>query len=284
MTLQTTTLNLENSHSITAKSKSNFSASFFFLSTEKRVAMERVYAFFHVVDDLVDEEQDPILRQNGLNEWREDLLRVYEGVPKAPLLKELQESIQRFKIPKEYFLKLIEGCEMDMTKSRFLDFSELYEYCYRVASMVGLVCMKIFEHESDTSEAFAINLGVALQLTNIIRDVGVDADKGRIYLPRVELERFGVREIDILNGRTTPEFFALMEFQYRRAVEYYEKSRGEFLKDKQNKLLAAKMMATVYRRILEKIRKKHYPVLKERVRLLFPEKVFILFKTFVSFK
>lgn len=283
MTAESTALSLEDSRTITAKSRSNFSASFFFLSPEKRVAMERVYAFFRVIDDIVDEEPDPVLQKRGLDYWKAELALAYGGKSQVPLLKELKESVDRFQIPQEYFLKLIEGCEMDMVQTRVADLNQLIEYCYRVASMVGLVCMRIFEYESETSDQCAIDLGIALQLTNIIRDVGVDADKGRIYLPQEDLKKFGVKESDILAKRATPEFYALMEFEYRRAAEYYAKSAPEFAKDGHNKLLAARMMAKVYRKILEKVRKKGYPVLNERVKISLPEKALILFQSVVSY-
>lgn len=240
--------------------------------------MRRVYAFFRVIDDIVDEETDPKVKKDLIDSWKRELEKTYRGLTIVPLLAELKETIERFAIPHDYFLKLIEGCEMDMTKTRYQTFEELYEYCYRVASMVGLVCMKIFEYRSDTSDQMAIDLGLALQLTNIIRDVGVDFQKGRIYLPQEDLDRFHVSYQDLQDNKPNPAFLELMEFEYQRALTYYQKASPEFGKDKEGKLLAAKIMATVYGKILHKIKKKKYPVKTKRVRLGFGEKMFILLK------
>lgn len=269
-------LSLDSARAITAKSKSNFSSSFFFLPAEKREAIRRVYAFFRVVDDVVDEETDPARQKMLLDRWKQEIIRTYQGLTIVPLMKELKESIDRFAIPQEYFLKLIEGCEMDLTKRRYETFDELYAYCYRVASMVGLVCMKIFEYKSPTSEKTAADLGIALQLTNIIRDVGVDLKKGRIYLPREDLGKFGVTEESLAAKNENDRFLNLMHFQYRRAFSYYESGMAEFVNDKGKKLLAAQIMARVYRTLLEKIRGKKFPVLSLRVRLNFLEKIGIL--------
>lgn len=269
---------LSDSKAITAQSKSNFSSAFFFLPKEKRIAIRRVYAFFRIVDDVVDEEADPVRAKAMLNSLRQELLQTYQGNPQHPLFAELKESIDRYKIPADYFLKLIEGCEMDMTKSRYETFEELYEYCYRVASMVGLVCMKIFEYQSPTSDKTAIDLGIALQLTNIIRDMGVDLKKNRIYIPQCDLKKFGLTEMDLKKGVTDHRFEKLMEAQYQRALSFYDSGFAEFSKDKNKKLLAAKIMGVVYRKILKKIREKNYPVLQYKVRLSFFEKCWILTK------
>ncbi len=263
---------------ITAQSQSNFSSSFFFLPAEKREAIRRVYAFFRVVDDVVDEEPNPEKQKKLLDEWRQKLTFSYQTKSDLPLLQELQESIRRFDIPLSYFLELLDGCEMDIAKKKYATFAELEVYCYKVASIVGLVCMKIFEYKSPTSENMAIKLGMALQLTNIIRDVGEDLTKNRIYLPQDELERFGVTENDLAHHQKTENFMHLMDFQYQRALTYYNEAFLEFPKDTEKKLLAARIMGVVYRCILEKIRKQKYPVLTKRVRLSFFEKGIILIK------
>lgn len=271
----------ENACAIAAKSRSNFSSAFLFLPKEKRLSIKRVYAFFRIIDDIVDEA--PASAAPGLiASWKKELDLAYTGAPLAPLMKELRETIVRFKIPKEYFLKLIEGCEMDLTKKRYATFEELYEYCYRVASMVGLVCMKIFEYQSPTSEQTAVALGIALQLTNIIRDVGVDLDKGRIYLPEEDLKRFGVSEEDLIQKKGGEAFNQLMDFQFERASKYYEQGTAEFKNDSEKKLMAARIMAKVYFKILNKIRHEKYPVLFKRVRLSTFQKSVILFRVFLS--
>ncbi|EKD41216.1 MAG: Squalene/phytoene synthase [uncultured bacterium] len=264
------------SKTITRESKSSFSSSFFFLSKDKRQAIERVYAFFRVIDDVVDEEPNPHKQKEHLYFWKQQLTESIEAPSSINILNELSETIKNFHIPVDYFLKLIEGCEMDLNTKRYETFTELYEYCYRVASMVGLVCMKIFGYSSPTSDQCAIDLGMALQLTNIIRDVGTDLQKGRIYLPAEDLRHFEISDTDLQLQRTTPNYLKLMEFEYERAIKYYESGSREFVNDTENKLLAAKIMATVYRTLLEKIRAHHYPNLKYRVRLKFVQKMKIL--------
>lgn len=270
--------------SIVAKSRSNFSSSFLFLPKEKREALRRVYAFFRVIDDVVDEEANPIQKKELLESWKKELENTYRGIPIVPLLKELKQTIDRFSIPKEFFLLLIEGCEMDITKNRYATFPELYEYCYRVASVVGLVCMRIFEYQSSTSDKTAIDLGIALQLTNILRDVGSDMDKGRIYLPQDEMTKFGISENDLIHKTNTAHLEPLFNFQYERAKSYYDQARIELYSDSSGKLLAAKIMGTVYETILDKIKKSHYPVLNQRVGLSFLQKFFILTRIFFTSK
>jgi phytoene synthase len=264
------------SKTITSRSKSSFSSSFFFLPKSKQIAMQRVYAFFRTIDDVVDEEPDPTRQREHLAFWKQRLIDSQTSKSDIPILNELAETIRHFDIPIEYFLKLIEGCEMDLQIKRYENFTQLYEYCYRVASMVGLVCMRIFEYHSPTSDQMAIDLGIALQLTNIIRDVGIDLQKGRIYLPAEDLNRFGVSDLDLQLSKSTPQYYQLMEFQYNRALNYYDKASLEFSKDKDNKLLAAKIMSHVYKSLLIKIREARYPNLKIRLRFSFIEKMKLL--------
>lgn len=275
-------LNLDGSKLITSRSRSSFSSSFFFLPPEKRLAIQRVYAFFRVIDDVVDEEADPFKQRALLDSWKKELIQAYSQESSVPLLQELMQSIRRFSIPQDYFLELISGCEMDITKKRYQNFDELYEYCYRVASIVGLVCMKIFEYESPTSQESAIHLGLALQLTNIIRDVGVDLQKNRIYLPEEDLQKFKVTETDLHKGEVNQAIIQLLNFQYDRAQTYYERGFSEFKKDSAKKLLAARMMGVVYRSLLEKIKRKNFPVLHKRVRLNPLEKSSILIRVLVG--
>ncbi|HBF12991.1 MAG TPA: squalene synthase HpnD [Deltaproteobacteria bacterium] len=275
-------LTQSSARAITSKSKSNFSSSFFFLSREKRLAIQSVYAFFRVVDDVVDEENNPARQQELINYWKEEIHKLYTETATLPLLCELQKTVQHFKIPQDYFLKLVEGCEMDIGKKTYRTFDELYQYCYRVAGIVGLTCMKIFEYESPTADQMAINLGLALQLTNIIRDVGVDLEKGRVYLPEEDLKKFGLTTQDIFDRRHDETFIKLMDFEFDRALSYYQLSFEEFKKDKKGKLLAARIMGYVYQKILFKIKKHRYPVYDKKIKLNFCEKFFVLLKAFVS--
>lgn len=264
--------------SITQKSKSNFSSAFLFLPQRKRLAISHVYAFFRVIDDVVDEEPDPKKQVELLNSWKRELDNTYKGTTIVPLLKELHQTIKDFDIPQEYFSMLIEGCEMDITKNRYTNFEELYDYCYRVASMVGLVCLKIFEAKDDSLDQAAIDLGIALQLTNIIRDVGVDLEKNRIYLPKEDLDRFNVTEKSLFDHQKTPEFLNLMKFQYDRAREYYDKGLIPFRESDQKNLLSARMMGEVYFTLLKKIKRKKFVSLTHRIKLNLAEKMFILMR------
>lgn len=261
---------------ILAQSRSSFSASFFFLPREKREAIRHIYALFRIIDDVVDEEPDPSKQSALIGSLRAEVIRMVEGKTNIPLLKKLKQSVDRFSIPLAYLLELINGCEMDITQKRYKTFDELYQYCYRVAGIVGLVCMKIFEYKSETSKESAIHLGVALQLTNIMRDVGIDLKKGRLYIPQDELKSFKVTEADLEQGNITDGFIELMDFQYQRAVQHYKAGFSEFEKDKEKKLLAARIMGTVYWILLEKLKRKKYPVLSERMRLNPLQKALIL--------
>lgn len=267
---------------ITSQSRSNFSASFFFLPREKREAIRHVYALFRIIDDVVDEEPDPIKQSTLLGSLRSEVIRMYQGTTHIPLLKKLKQSVDRFSIPLDYLLELFSGCEMDIAQKRYPSFDELYLYCYRVAGIVGLVCMKIFEYETETSKEAAIHLGVALQLTNIMRDVGTDLKKGRLYIPQDELKRYNVTEADLQRGKTTDSFIEMMDFQYQRALQHYTAGFSEFEKDKDKKLLAARIMGSVYRVLLDKLKRKKYPVLNKRMRLNPFQKALILTRVFIQ--
>lgn len=263
---------------ITQKSKSNFSSAFLFLPQRKREAISRVYAFFRVIDDVVDEEPNKNKQIELLDSWKRELDNAYRGATIVPLLKELHLTIKEFNIPQEYFFKLIEGCEMDITKNRYANFEELYEYCYRVASMVGLVCLKIFEAKDNSLDQAAVDLGIALQLTNIIRDVGVDLEKNRIYLPQEDLEKFHISEQSLFDHQKTPEFLEMMQFQFSRAKDYYQKGLMPFRDSDQKNLLSARMMGEVYFTLLKKIKRNKFPSLTRRVKLNLGEKMLILMR------
>jgi phytoene synthase len=274
-------LETQDALSITKESKSNFSSAFLFLPKHKRIAISRVYAFFRVIDDVVDEEPNINRQIELINSWKRELKLCYQGTTIVPLLKELSITIKDFDIPLEYFEKLIEGCEMDITKHRYANFEELYEYCYRVASMVGLVCLKIFEADNKELIKPAIDLGLALQLTNIIRDVGVDTEKNRIYLPEEDLKKFKVSENAIFEKQYSKEFFEMMNFQYQRALDYYQTGLTPFKKSKLKNIIPATMMGEVYFKLLKKIRRNKFPVLHRRVKLNLAEKMSIFLKMMI---
>lgn len=266
-------INASSAADINRQNRSSFFASFRFLTPERRQALSVVYAFFRIADDCVDELENPADKKRALDFWASELNAVYHGEPAQPVMRELQGVIRRYGIPENYFTGLIDGCRMDIVKTRYETMAELKEYCYRVASLVGLSCMKIFGYESSSSEKAAVDLGFAFQLTNILRDVGGDLKIGRIYLPQAEMRRFGYSEDDLVKGIENENFFALMNELARVAESHYEPAFAEFLQDEKGLLIATKAMAKVYFAILQKIRREHYPVLRRKVSLNWFEKL-----------
>jgi phytoene synthase len=207
-----------------ARSGSSFYYSFLFLPQNRRRAITALYAFCREVDDVVDECQDPQVAATKLAWWRHELARIDGGQPQHPVTQALQAASAEFNLPQEQLQEIIDGMEMDLQQSRYLDFKALSLYCYRVASVVGLLAAEIFGYQDRRTQKYAHDLGLAFQLTNIIRDVGEDARMGRIYLPIDELQRFEVTAADILNARHSDNFRRLMDFQIERAESYYEQA------------------------------------------------------------
>ena len=203
---------------LTRKSRSNFFYAFLLLPRAQREAIFAVYAFCRIVDDAVDEGADRGAQRAELARWREEIARVWgAGEPQHPAAQRLREAVRRFPIPREALEEIIAGVEMDLDVASYETFKDLYPYCYRVASAVGLCSIAIFGYSDPRAQDYAINLGVALQLTNILRDVQVDARIGRVYLPQVLLRRFGVSPDELRLGRYSPAFEALMAFEATRA-------------------------------------------------------------------
>ncbi len=269
----------EHCERVTKQSGSNFVHSFAFLSPERRKAMYAVYAFCQEVDHVVDHPKPGVDIQDALDSWRDQLLAMYSGTPTFPVAVGLAKHAQTFDIPREYFEELINGVEMDLTIHRYATFTDLYQYCYRVASVVGLICIKVFGTQSPHAEEYAVNLGVAFQLTNILRDIGVDAKRDRIYLPQEDLIRFGYPERDVFAHATTPEFQKLMKFQARRAQGYYAKAQVTIPPEDRKALLVAEIMRGVYGRILSGIAKDPARIFQERVRVSSPLKAMIALQT-----
>jgi phytoene synthase len=260
---------------LTRKSRSNFYYSFLFLSKEKREAMYAVYAFCRSVDDVADGSAPLREKQTLLDEWRRELDRCYDGNPQHPITVQLARSIRRFPIPKEHFEELITGVVMDLIHSRYPTFHELYEYCYRVAGVVGLMCIEIFGYRNPKAKDYAVNLGLALQLTNIIRDLKVDAERGRIYLPQDELARFGYHEDELLRGAYTPAFFELIRFAGSRARQYFHSARQLLAAEDRRSLFAAEIMGTIYYRLLDTIEASGYRVFDRTITLPTSHKLWI---------
>ena len=211
------------SKEISKKSNSSFYYAFNLLPSAKRDAMNTVYAFCRQTDDIVDEGNDPAsLKYEKLRKWRIELEKSFSGHSEYLILNKLSSTIQKFNIPLEPFFELLKGMEMDLQKNRYLTFDDLQLYCYRVASTVGLMCVEIFGYKHASTRDFAINLGIALQLTNILRDIKKDAENGRIYLPQEDLKKFNYNENDILNQTYNSNFTEMMKYESDRAKEYFD--------------------------------------------------------------
>jgi 15-cis-phytoene synthase len=260
---------------LTRQSRSNFYYAFLFLAKEKRQALYAVYAFCRSVDDVADGHAAEHEKLRLLDGWRRELERCYNGAAQHPITVKLAQSLQRFPIPQQLFEELIAGVEMDLTHVRYPTFPELYEYCYRVAGVVGLMCIEIFGYRNSKTKDYAINLGVALQLTNIIRDLKGDAERGRIYLPQDELARFGYPEEALLRGAYTPAFSELMHFAGNRARQYFHHARQLLAEEDRRSLVAAEIMGAIYYRLLEAIEASQYRVFDRTVTLPTPHKLWI---------
>jgi phytoene synthase len=267
------------SRALTRASRSNFSYAFLFLPRTQREALYTVYAFCRVTDDLVDEAAPPAgtpplvgdMLTGGpmerLKAWRAELDACFRGEPTHPVTQRLAETLLAFRIPHMYFEELLNGVEMDLTTSRYATFAELQRYCYRVAGVVGLMCIEIFGYRHASTRMYAERLGTAFQLTNILRDLGTDADRGRIYLPQEDLERFRVPEADLLARRKSPAFDDMMRFEVGRARQYYAAARTVLPTEDRQSMLAAEIMGAIYARILDRIEAANYDVFSRRIRL-----------------
>ncbi|MFM8552205.1 MAG: presqualene diphosphate synthase HpnD [Nitrospiraceae bacterium] len=253
---------------LTKRSGSNFYYSFFFLPQARRDAMYTVYAFCREVDNAVDDAPAGSDPKTAIAHWRDQLAAAYRGTPTHPVAISLAHHARALGIPKEHFDELITGMEMDLTTLRYATFEELSQYCYRAASVVGLICLHVFGTSSPLARDYAINLGMAFQLTNILRDLGTDADRGRIYLPQDELARFGYREDEMLARTYSPAFRTLMQFQTERAQNYYDKASQairQMPKSDRLALTPAEIMRGVYGRILDRIVNNDYRVFGTRI-------------------
>jgi len=255
---------------LTKKSGSNFYYSFLFLPKRRRAAMYTVYAFCKEVDNAVDEPPAGSNPQEELRRWRTELNAAYHGTPTFPVTVSLTEHVKQLAIPQTYFEELINGVEMDLTASRYATFQDLSLYCYRVASVVGLICLHVFGTTSARAQDYAVALGMAFQLTNILRDLGTDAAQGRIYLPQEDLHKFGCTEQTILQQQESDAVRKLLHFETARAHEYYAKAQASFealpAGDRQA-LTVAEIMRAVYVRILKKIEEPDHQIFGPRARL-----------------
>ena len=262
-----------------AKSGSSFYYSFKLLPPERRRAITALYAFCREVDDVVDEVHDPAVARAKLAWWRTEIGAVYDGAPQHPVAQALVPVVRSYRLPREHFEAVIDGMAMDLAQQRYADFADLERYCHRVAGVVGLMSAEIFGHEETSTAGFARDLGIAFQLTNIVRDVGEDARRGRIYLPQEDLARFGVSASAILRAREEPGFGALMAFEVERARAWYDRAMAQLAPRDRKVQRASLAMAAIYRTLLDEIARDGYHVLDRRIALTPLRKLWIAWRT-----
>jgi phytoene synthase len=264
-----------------ARSGSSFYYAFLFLPPERRAAITAFYAFCREVDDVVDEVHDPAVAHAKLAWWRGEVAQTYAGQPTHPVTRALAPHLAPFAIEQRYLQGIIDGVEMDLAQTRWLDFASLARYCHHVAGLVGMASAGIFGRSSDATLAYADKLGLAFQLTNIIRDVGEDARRGRIYLPIDELQRYGVKAADILQARHGDDFVRLMRFQAERAHAAYDEAVALLPEADRKAQRPGLMMAAIYRTLLREIERDNFQVLTQRTSLTPIRKLWIAWRTWV---
>lgn len=265
-----------------ASSGSSFYYSFLFLPPERRRAITALYAFCREVDDVVDETTDATVAAAKLAWWRTEISAAFEGTPTHPVAQALAPTVMRFPLPLAGFQQIIDGMEMDLSLNRYPDFASLQRYCYRVAGVVGLMAAEIFGYEDPATRRYAENLGTAFQLTNIVRDIGEDARRGRIYLPQDELARFGVQPSDILHLRDSDALRALLELQIERAEHFYQQAMDLLPTRDRRSQRPGLVMAAIYRALLAEIRTDGCRVLNRRVALTPIRKLWLAWKTWLT--
>ena len=265
-----------------AQSGSSFYYYFLFLPPERRRAITALYAFCREVDDAVDEPTDPAVAASKLAWWRAEVAQLYAGNPQHPVTRALAPTITPFNITRERLSEIMDGMEMDLNQSRYLDYANLRLYCHRVAGVVGLLAAGIFGYRNPQTLDYAAKLGLAFQLTNIIRDVGEDARKNRIYIPMDELKQFNVTAADLLNARHTEAFSRLMAFQTDRAKQCYADAMASLPAEDRRAQRPGLVMAAIYRTLLEEIADDGYRVLNQRTALTPLRKLWIAWRTWIS--
>jgi len=259
-------------------SGSSFYSSFRFLPELKRRAITALYAFCREVDDVVDETHDVDVARQTLNWWRSEISSLYQGKATHPVTKALQALLDDFDLAEEHFQEIIDGMEMDLDIHRYASFKELSLYCYRAASVVGLLSAEIFGYRNRDTLKYAHDLGMAFQLTNILRDVREDADRGRIYLPQDELEKFGVSQQDLTHPVTSDSVQALFQFQAERARDFYQKAFNELPDEDRYTQRVGLIMAEIYQSILDEIEADQFRVLEHRIKLTPLRKIWLAWR------
>ena len=265
----------------TVQSGSSFYYSFLFLPPERRRAITALYAFCREVDDTVDECTDQSIARIKLAWWRAEVSTMFSGTPSHPVMLALQPHLALYDLQQQHLQAIIDGMEMDLDQTRYLDFPAMHKYCWHVASVVGILSASIFGVTNPKTLEYAEKLGLAFQLTNIIRDVGEDARKGRIYLPVNELQQFGVTAADLLNARHSDKFENLMRFQVQRAQTAYDEAFALLPKEDRRAQRPGLMMAAIYRTVLDEIERDKFHVLTQRISLTPLRKLWLAWKTYI---
>ena len=269
---------------ITRRSGSSFASTFWMLPKLKRNALHAIYAFFRLADDIADDPEIAGNRTALLARWREELDDAFRGKAQHAVGVALSDAVKRFQLPERVFLDLLTGVEFDLADGPIETFDDLRLYCYRVASTVGLLVVRILGFEDPRSLEFAETLGIAVQLTNVLRDVGDDASTGRIYLPKAELERFGISTESILAGQMTAELQLMLSFNAKRAASYYERAE-QLLPDQDRRALRpATAMGRIYRALLDKLIEREFPCFEQPVRLSKSRRIAIAAKVWMGMK
>jgi len=262
-----------------AQSGSSFYYSFLFLPPPRRRAITALYAFCREVDDVVDELHDEGVAQTKLAWWRQEIDRTFTGSPQHPVAQALVPVVREFALPEEHFQTVIDGMAMDLARTRYLDFAALELYCHRVAGVVGLMSAEIFGYTDRGTAGYARDLGIAFQLTNICRDVGEDARRGRIYLPQEDLSRFGVAPSALLRAEYSDAFRSLMAFEVERTQSWYDKAMAQLAPADRSAQRTGLIMAAIYRTLLSEIARDGYLVLDRRTSLTPLRKLWIAWTT-----
>jgi phytoene synthase len=267
-----------------AASGSSFYYSFLFLPKAKREAITALYAFCREVDDVADECTDINIARTKLAWWRNEIRQLYADNPQHPVTKALLPAIHAYKMDEEHFLEIIDGMEMDLDQNRYTDFKQLQLYCYRVASVVGLLSVQIFGYANRNTLKYAHDLGMAFQLTNIVRDIGEDARRGRIYIPLDEIKKAGLSETDILHGHHSAKMQELIDFQIERAERFYDKALNALPQEDRKSQRTGLIMAAIYRTLLREIKQSgSQQVLNARISLTPLRKLWLAWTTWLKF-
>ena len=269
---------------ITKESNSNFYYSFLSLPSGKRKALFSIYALCRCLDDVADNSDSRLEASESLLRWTAEIDNLYSGIPSHAVTVELKPYIDKYSIPQKYFLELIRGVEMDLKINRYSTFDELHKYCYRVASVVGLICAEVFGYKNAETLGYAVDLGIALQLTNILRDIKADAERGRIYLPTEDLRKFNYTESELISSQYNKAFVDLMKFETQRAWSYYRRAEKTLPREDRKAMVAGEIMRAIYSRILGKIEASNYNVYSSPPQLSKLQKIYIAFSTWINIR